>query len=315
MAQINANGISLEYDEIGPRDGAPVLLISGYTAQMTDWTDVFRDGLVQAGLRVIRYDNRDAGLTQRWDGIVPDLKQVAAALREGRKPPVPYVLADLAADAAALLDALGVTSAHVMGRSMGGMIAQLVALEHPAKARSLVSLMSTTSDPSLPRSAPETQEALMKRPPTGDREAAIEHSLWVRSSYASTKFPMDREILRARVGANYDRAFYPEGAARQWAAIMAAGPRSERLKTLKVPALVLHGSVDRLIPPEAGRHTAACIPGAAYREIDGWGHDFPDSVVPVLLGHILPFVAKVEDMREDGFAIPVTPGCCGAGVN
>jgi pimeloyl-ACP methyl ester carboxylesterase len=311
MSRIRANGIDIEVEDIGPRDGAPFLLIMGFGAQMTSWPVEFREGLAASGLRVITFDNRDVGLTQKWDGIMPNMRAVQDAMAKGAKPDVPYVLADMAGDAAGLLDELGIRSAHIAGASMGGMIAQLVALDQPAKARSLISTFSTTGDPSLPRSSPEAQAALMTPAPSSDRAAVIAHSLKGRRSYASTRFPFDEARLGALIGASYDRSFYPQGTARQWAAIMASPPRTERLKKLHVPALVLHGTADTLIPCAAGRHTAACIPGSEYHEIEGWGHDIPLGMIPELFGFILPFVARVEETRADGFAIPVSPDCCG----
>jgi pimeloyl-ACP methyl ester carboxylesterase len=298
MANIRANGIAIEYDEIGPRDGIPYLMIQGFGSQMTNWPDQFRQSLADAGLRVIRFDNRDVGLGQKWDGIVPDMRAVQAAMAEGRKPDVPYLLSDMAADAAGLLDALGIGSAHICGASMGGMIAQLVALDHPAKTRSLISIFSTTGDPSLPRSSPEAQASLMTRAPSNDRETVIAHALKGRRTYASTRWPFDEARLSALIGANYDRSFYPEGTMRQWAAIMTARPRTERLKGLRVPALVLHGTADTLIRCEAGRHTASCIPGAEYHDIEGWGHDIPLEAISLLVDLIVPFVNKVEDARR-----------------
>lgn len=312
MAKIHANGIEIEYEEMGPKDGAPFLLIMGFGSQMTSWPKEFREGLAHGGLRVITFDNRDVGLTQKWDGRIPDMKAAQAALAAGLKPDVPYVLSDMASDAAGLLDELGIESAHVAGASMGGMIAQLVALDHPRKARSLISIFSTTSDPSLPRSSPEAQAALTTPPPASDRQAVIAHSLKGRRAYASTAYPFDEARLGALVGASYDRSYYPEGTQRQWAAILASPPRTGRLKALRIPALVLHGSADTLIRPEAGRHTAQCIPGAEYHELAGWGHDLPLGVLPTLFGLILPFIGKVEMMRNDGFAMPVAPGCGGS---
>jgi pimeloyl-ACP methyl ester carboxylesterase len=295
--KIKANGIEIEYDEAGPKDGAPLLMIQGFGSQMTSWPEEFFGMLADAGLRVIRFDNRDVGLTQKWDGIFPKTGDIVEALKAGRKPDVPYTLADMASDAAALLEVLGIESAHIAGASMGGMIAQLVALDHPQKTRSLISIFSTTSDPSLPRSSPEAQAALMARPEGTDRESVIAHSLKGRRAYASTKWPFDEKRLGELIGRSYDRSFYPEGTLRQWAAIMASPPRTERLASLKVPALVLHGSSDTLIPPAAGRHTAQCIPGAEHHEIEGWGHDLPLEVIPTLRELILPFIARVEAAR------------------
>jgi pimeloyl-ACP methyl ester carboxylesterase len=309
MVQISANGVQLEYDERGPKDGTPILLIMGFGAQMTSWPDEFPAALAAAGLRVIRFDNRDVGLSQKWDGVMPNMKTVQADLAAGRKPDVPYVLADMASDAASLLDVLGIKSAHILGASMGGMIAQLVALDHPAKARSLISVFSTTSDPSLPRSSPEAMAALTGRPASTEKSTVIAHSIKGRRAYASTAYPFNVTRMAELIGANYDRSYYPEGTLRQWSAIMASPPRTERLKKLAIPALVLHGTADTLIPCAAGRHTAQCIPGAKYREIEGWGHDIPVDVIPELMGEILPFIAKVEELREDGFARPVAVGC------
>lgn len=311
MPQLKANGVTLEYDERGPKDGAPILLIMGFGTQMTGWPEEFAQGLADAGLRVIRFDNRDVGLSQKWDGVIPDVKAAQAAVAAGRKPDIPYSLSDMAADAAALLDALGIRSAHILGASMGGMIAQLVALDHPAKARSLISVFSTTGDPALPRSTPEATAALMGRPASDDRDSVIAHTIAGRRAYASTAYEFDEARLAELVGASYDRSYYPQGTLRHWAAIVTAPPRTERLKKLAVPALVLHGTADTLIPCAAGRHTADCIPGARYREIEGWGHDIPLGVIPVLFGEMLPFIAEVEEMRADGFARPAAPGCCG----
>jgi pimeloyl-ACP methyl ester carboxylesterase len=297
MTQVKANGVTLEYDERGPKDGVPILLIMGFGSQMTSWPDEFPQALADAGLRVIRFDNRDVGLSQKWDGILPDVRAAQAAIAAGKKPDVPYTLADMAADAAGLLDVLGVRSAHILGASMGGMIAQLVALDHPAKVRSLISVFSTTSDPSLPRSTPEAMAALTGRPASEDKATVVAHALKGRRAYASTAYPFDEKRLAALVGASYDRSYYPQGTARQWSAVMTTPPRTERLKKLAVPSLVLHGTADTLIPCAAGRHTADCIPGAKYLEIEGWGHDLPLGVIPVLMDAILPFVAKVEKVR------------------
>jgi pimeloyl-ACP methyl ester carboxylesterase len=298
MSRIRANGIELEYDEAGPATGIPFLMINGFGSQMTSWSDEFRQGLAAAGLRFIRFDNRDVGLSQKWHGIVPDMRDVMKDVREGRKPNIPYTLSDMAADAAGLLEELGIKSAHIAGASMGGMIAQLVALEHPAKTRSLISIFSTTSDPSLPPSSPEAMAALTTPPPAGDRASVIAHGLKGRRTYATTRFPFDEARVGALIGAAFDRSYYPEGSGRQYAAIMASPPRTERLKSLKVPALVLHGSVDTLLRPECGRHTAQCIAGSEYHEIDGWGHDMPPQMVPLVHGFILPFVQKVEATRH-----------------
>lgn len=298
MTKIRANGIELEYDETGPANGIPFLMINGFGSQMTSWSDEFRQTLAGSGLRFIRFDNRDVGLSQKWHGIVPDIREVVKAVREGRKPDIPYTLNDMAADAAGLLDALNIESAHIAGASMGGMIAQLVALDHRAKARSLISIFSTTGDPALPPSSPEALATLTTPPPAQDRASVIAHSIKGRRTYATTRFPFDEQRVAALVGAAYDRSYYPQGTSRQYAAISANPPRTERLKSLKVPSLVLHGSADTLLRPECGRHTAECIPGAEYHEIEGWGHDMPPQMVPLVSAFIVPFVQRVETARK-----------------
>lgn len=298
MTKVRANGIELEYDETGPANGIPFLMINGFGSQMTSWSDEFRQSLAGSGLRFIRFDNRDVGLSQKWHGIVPNAREVLDAVRDGRKPEIPYTLNDMAADAAGLLDVLGIESAHIAGASMGGMIAQLVALDHPAKTRSLISIFSTTSDPSLPPSSPDALAALTTPPPAQDRASVVAHGLKGRRTYATTRFPFDEQRVGALIGAAYDRSYYPEGTSRQYAAIMASPPRSERLKSLKVPTLVLHGSADTLLRPDCGRHTARCIPGSEYHEIEGWGHDMPPPMVPLVTSLIVPFVQKVESQRK-----------------
>lgn len=313
MAQITANGISLEYDETGPKDGPAILLIMGFGTQLTGWPDAFGAGLAEAGFRAIRFDNRDVGLSQKFTGL-PEPKAVVAAMVEGRAPDVPYTLNDMADDAAGLLDALGIQSAHVLGASMGGMIAQLTAIRHPGKVRSLISVMSTTSDPSLPKSDPAAQEALMARPPAEDKWSVVAHGVRVRGALTGKKYRTPEAELRERLAANFDRSYFPEGTVRQWAAILSSPPRNAMLKKLSVPALVLHGGDDPLIKPEAARMTAECIPGASLSIIEGWGHDMPPSVIPVLMGTLVPFLTRVEAERTEAMERPVAPGCCGSAV-
>lgn len=311
MAQIKANGISIEYDVSGAESGVPLLLIMGFGSQMTSWTPSFTQALVAEGFRVIRFDNRDVGLTQRFSGT-PSAKDVAAAVAKGETPELPYKLTDMAADAVGLLDALGIESAHIAGASMGGMIAQLVALDHPKKTRSLISIFSTTGDPSLPRSTPEAQAALVSQPASTARADVVAHALKNRRVYASTRWAFDEEAVAALTAASYDRAFYPEGATRQYAAILASPPRTEALKRLALPALVMHGTADTLIPWQAGAHTAASIPGSEFVLLDGWGHDFPLPAIPVLTDYITAFVRRAEAERSEAMARPAVPGCCAA---
>jgi pimeloyl-ACP methyl ester carboxylesterase len=297
MAQIRANGIDIEYAVYGQADGVPLVLIHGFGQQLTAWPDEFLQALTDGGLKVVAYDNRDVGLSAKWDGQIPDFAGIAADLQAGRSPQIAYSLDDMAADAMGLLDALGITSAHVAGASMGGMIAQLAALNHPGKVRSLISIFSTTGDRSLPPATPEAHMALLTKPEGDERAAVIAHVLQSRRAYASTGYPYDDELIAAQVGASYDRMYYPEGTLRHWAAILAAPPRTERLKALDLPTLVLHGGADTLIRPAAGRHTAECIRGAEYREIEGWGHDLPLGVIPRIIGYMLDFVRRTEAAR------------------
>ena len=298
MPSTRANGIEIEYEITGPADGIPMLFINGFGSQMTSWPPQFHEALGAKGIRVIRFDNRDVGLGQKWHGIVPDPSKVIADLRAGKKPDIPYTLNDMATDAAALLTALGLDTAHISGCSMGGMIAQLVALEHPVKCRSLISIFSTTSDPSLPQSSPEARAALTTPAPATDRASVIAHSLKGRRAYCSTKWPRDENFWAELIGQNYDRMFYPEGSSRQYAAIMASPPRTDRLKTLNVPTMVMHGTSDMLLRVECGRHTAECIPGAEYHEIEGWGHDMPLEVIPEVTDTIANFIRRVEEKRH-----------------
>ena len=296
-AKIKANEIDITYELSGPASGPPLLLIMGFASQMTSWPDEFHETLAGAGFRVVRFDNRDVGLGHKHHGILPDARAVAKAMAEGRKPDVPYTLNDMADDAAALLDELGIASAHIAGASMGGMIAQLLALRHPHKTRSLISLMSTTSDPSLPRSDPRAQDALMSKAPSEDKDAVVEHAVKTRLVIASPGYPEDQEKVRARFAMNYDRSYYPEGALRQWAAVMASPPRTEILKALNCPTLVIHGDADILIHPDAGRHTAACIKGAELKIIPGWGHNMPITAVHAISGPMIEFMRGVERRR------------------
>ena len=293
-SMIRANGIDICCELSGPADGIPLLIIQGFGTQMTSWPDAYHQRFAASGFRVIRLYNRDVGLSQKFHGIIPDNAAIARAMAEGRRPDVPYTLNDMADDAAALVAALGFASVHVSGASMGGMIAQLMAIRHPERTRSLISLMSTTSDPSLPRSDPKAQAALMSKPAAEDRETVIEHTLAMRAVNASPGYPEDQDELRSRIAMNYDRSYYPEGVLRQWAAIIASPPRTEMLKRLDCPALVIHGADDLLIRPEAGRHTAACIRDAELVIVPGWGHNMPIRAVDAIAGPMIDFMRKVR---------------------
>lgn len=298
MARAKANGIVLDYDIIGPPDGVPLLLIHGYGQQAIGWPPELIEGLADAGLKVIAFDNRDTGFSQKWTGQIPDFAAVMSALREHRKPEVPYGLADMAADAAGLLDALDIANAHVVGASMGGMIAQILALRHRAKVSSLTLIHSSAGDLDVPQARPEARQALIGLPALHDRDSVIANVVAAFQVYGSKGLPQDVARIAAHAGKNYDRMYYPEGGLRHWAAILTAPPRGRHLKRLDLPALVLHGTDDILIPPENGRRLAERIPGAVYREIAGWGHDFPPAVIPLVLEVVVPFVKAAEAAQK-----------------
>jgi pimeloyl-ACP methyl ester carboxylesterase len=253
-------GLRLAYEEFGDEAAPPLLLIAGLGAQMISWHEPLCELLSERGLRVIRFDNRDSGLSTHVDG--------------------PYTLEDMAGDAAGLLDALAIDSAHVVGVSMGGMIAQALAYEHPARVRSLVSLMSTTGEAAVSRPTPEAQEVLM-RPRSTTPDEAEERSLeWVRVVGSPGLFDEQLVVERARTA--FERDSDPAGFQRQLDAIYSARDRTERVREIRAPTLVIHGALDPLIPPEAGRATAAAIDGAELVVIDGMGHDMPPPLWPRL---------------------------------
>jgi pimeloyl-ACP methyl ester carboxylesterase len=278
MARASANGIELEYDTFGRSDGEPILLVMGLGAQMLLWDEAFCTALAGRGNFVVRFDNRDIGLSTHFDehGPVNPL-EVMQALQSGQAPAVPYTLDDMADDAVGLCDALGIARAHFVGASMGGMIVQTVAYRHPARVKSLVSIMSTTGSPTLPQAKPEVLARLITPPPVG-RDAVIEASVETWRVISGPGFPYDEAAIRERTALTYDRSHHPAGQARQLGAILAHGDRSERLGAVRAPTLVVHGTDDPLVPVEGGKHTAASIPGAELLLIPGMGHDLPKQV-------------------------------------
>lgn len=278
MDIVKANGIDLACESFGRTDGATILLIAGLGTQMIRWTAPFCEALALCGYRVIRFDNRDAGCSTHFGHYGPaDIGALLATLRAGRRPELAYTLLDMAGDAVGLLDALGIEQAHVVGRSMGGMIAQIMASEHPQRVRSLTSIMSSTGNPALPQAQPEVM-AMMMRPapdPIADEAGFMAHSLAFARRLAGRCCPFDEEAHRALVREEVRRAHDPAGFGRQLAATIVAGDRRARLATIVQPSLVVHGSDDPLILPACGRDTAASIPDAEFMMIDGMGHDLP----------------------------------------
>lgn len=288
--QTIANGISITYEDKGPRDAPVILLVMGLGGQLTLWPDEFVDALNARGFRTIRYDNRDVGLSTRFDAAgVPNIKWMV--VRSMLRLPVrsAYTLADMAADGMALLDHLGVARAHVVGASMGGMIAQHIAARYPDRVLSLTSIMSSSGNRRLPRAKKEAMDALANRPMSGDKEDLIAYSVRTARVIGSPGYPADEDRLQRRVRSDFERGWYPQGVARQMAAIVADGDRRALLRTIAAPTLVIHGEADPLVPLEAGRDTAANIPGARLLTIPGMGHDLPlalvDTMADAIAGH------------------------------
>jgi pimeloyl-ACP methyl ester carboxylesterase len=296
LPRANANGIELEYDTFGSANDRPLLLIMGLGMQMLQWDERFCAALAERGQYVIRFDNRDVGLSTKFDHTgVPDLAKLMqpGADRSG----VPYTLDDMADDAAGLLEALRIESAHIVGASMGGMIAQTIAYRHAPQTRSLVSIMSSTGNPALPPAKPEAMAVLITPRPL-DREGNIEASLKASAVIGSPGFPQDPVRLRERAGMMFDRAFTPLGTARQMAAIFAHGNRVPRLAAITAPTLVIHGIADPLVPVEGGRDTAKAIPGAQLLEIEGMGHDLPPGLWARIVDAIGAHAKKAEATRR-----------------
>jgi pimeloyl-ACP methyl ester carboxylesterase len=294
MPVARSNGIEIEYEVIGPPENRPLLLIMGLGTQMIHWDDELCAELVAHGHRVIRFDNRDVGGSTKLDGNgVPNVLAAMVAAARGSTVDAPYRLSDMAADAAGLLDALDIDSAHVVGASLGGMIAQTLALEHPDRVRTLTSIMSTTGHPDLPTATPDAAAALFQPAPS-DREGNIERAVRVFRVIGSPGFPFDEERVRARAARAYDRCFHPAGVARQMIAIIASGSRRDALRALRVPTLVVHGAEDPLIPLACGLDTAESIPGAELLIIEGMGHSLPAATWPRLVEAITELTSRAS---------------------
>jgi pimeloyl-ACP methyl ester carboxylesterase len=269
-----ANGMDIAYETMGDPSDPALLLVMGLGAQLITWDDEWCQSLVDRGFFVVRYDNRDVGLSTKVpvDGDVDIAEMVMAALG-GDMASAPYLLVDMAADGLGLLDALGIERAHVVGASMGGMIAQAIAIAAPHRVASLTSIMSTTGDPDVGQPSPDVLPILLSPAPT-DREAYIAHSVEGGRAIGSPEyFDPDRAAdLAAR---SYDRCFYPTGVANQLVAIVSSPSRSDGLRQLDLPALVIHGTDDPLVTPSGGERTAEVIPGAELMMMDGMGHDLP----------------------------------------
>ncbi len=291
--KISANSIGLEVEDSHPGasgDGRPVvLLIMGLGMQLIAWPPAMVQALVQAGYRVLRFDNRDAGLSQHFDHLgTPNLLWESLKYRLALRSTPSYSLKDMAADALGVLDALEIDRAHIVGVSMGGMIAQRMALAAPGRCLSLSSIMSSSGARGLPEAKPVVLRALLGRPAGKGPAAVIEHSVRLFKIIGSPGFSMDEAVLRQRVAAATERSFHPQGIQRQMVAVLADTTRAAALGGIRTPTLVVHGKADPLVPFACGEDTARRIPGAKLVGIDGMGHDLPPGVVERLLALLVP---------------------------
>ncbi|MGA2271212.1 MAG: alpha/beta hydrolase [Bryobacteraceae bacterium] len=290
-SRVGPAGIDIAYQRLGNPDAPVVLLIMGIAAQSIAWPDAFCHALVDRGLQVIRFDNRDVGLsTHLADAPPPDLPATLA----GDLSSVSYTLSDMAADAAGLLDVLGFEKAHVVGASMGGAIGQTMAIEHPDRVRSLTSMMSTTGNMSVGQPSPDVLREVFGGPPAVTRDEVIKRTLRAFRAVDSPGYPTDEKEAAARAGRAYDRSYDPIGVARQAIASVASGDRTELLRHLEVPTLVIHGLADRMCDVSGGRATAEAISGAELVLIEGMGHGLPPGLRSQLAARIAEFVWRAE---------------------
>jgi pimeloyl-ACP methyl ester carboxylesterase len=290
MPKAATNGVELEYELTGPEDGPPLLLVGGLGVQIISWTENFVAALADRGFRVIAYDNRDIGLSTKHDDWGPaDIKTAFKQARAKEKVEAPYTLEDMADDAAGLLDALGIDKAHIVGSSNGGAIAQTLAIRHPDKIATMVSIMATSGRRGLPRPEGEVAEWLARpRNPSGTREGAMDEAVSTSHLIGSPGFPRDEKVLRDRAGRLYDRSFYPAGNSRHLLASIASGDgRAARLGDISAPTLVIHGRDDPLVDLACAEDVLKTIPGAEMLVIDGMGHDYPDGAVPQIADAVL----------------------------
>lgn len=292
------NGVTLCYETFGDSNAPPLLLIMGLGMQMVGWPDEFCEQLAARGFYVVRYDNRDVGRSTCFESVPrPTIRQLLTR----RFAPGQYRLSDLASDAAGLLRALALAPAHVVGVSLGGMIAQTLAVEHPQAVRSLVSIMSNTGSRWKGQPAPSMLRLLFRRPPK-DRQSFVDYFVATFLAIGSPGFPPDREQLRADAERAYERLSDPNGTSRQFAAILASGNRGRQLAAIKAPTLVVHGAADKLIRPSGGKETARRIPGARLVTIEGMGHDLPRAKWPELIELIADHAHAADAARAPSAA-------------
>lgn len=287
-ANIQANNLRFCYQVFGDDSAPPVLLVMGLGTQMTGWPDEFCELLAATGLRVIRFDNRDVGLSEKIDtpAACDSVRWAFAKNLLGRPVNSAYLLDDMAADTVGLMDALELPRAHVVGASMGGMIAQILAAKYPDRITGLTSIMSSSGARGLPQGRPEILWRLAQRPKSKDPETVVQHMVKTMRMIGSPHIQRSREDWAEQIRKSVARAYYPPGTTRQLLAIMASGSRAKLLAQIKIPALVIHGDADPLVPVAHGEHTAKCIPGARLEIIPGMGHDLPPVLIPKLAGMI-----------------------------
>lgn len=285
MPNVTANGIQIEYETFGENTSPPLLLVIGLGGQMIFWEEKLCKQLAEEGLYVIRFDNRDSGLSTKFDEAgVPDIMEVFTARMKGEEITAPYTLDDMADDSVGLLETLGIEKAHICGMSMGAAIAQTIAIRHPSYVLSLISIYGTTGNPELPQPKPEVFNVFITPPPE-EREGCIQHFINGFKTLAGPGFPFDEEWHRKIADQSYDRAFYPQGVALQLAAIVAHGNRKSALASVTAPTLVIHGTDDPIVLVEGGKDTAETIPGAELLLIEGMGDT--TSLLVRELGHRL----------------------------
>ena len=288
MPQASANNINIEYESFGDSANPTILLVMGLGMQLIAWPEQFCSELASRGYHVIRYDNRDTGFSTKFDNEKsPSVISLMFCSMLRLPVRVPYTLRDMADDAVGLLDAIGVDAAHIVGASMGGMIAQNIAASHPHRVRSLTSIMSTSGHRSLPGADPLVARHLFRsRPTSNDREAVIAHNIRTIELIGSPAYPVDEETRREMASISFDRCFFPSGFTRHVGAIVHDGDRRDRLRKIAAPTLVIHGREDPLVPLAGGRDTAKHIPGAQLEIIDGMGHNLPVELWPRIINRI-----------------------------
>ncbi len=293
--QITANGLKIEVEDTGGQDRPVVLLIMGLGMQLIAWPEPFVKGLVDAGFRVVRHDNRDIGLSQGFEHAgTGNLVWQTVRSRLGLPVQSAYALQDMANDSIGVLDALGIARAHIVGASMGGMIAQRVAATASERVTSLVSIMSSSGARGLPGPRPDVGAALMRRPVGKDEAALVAHSMRLVKLIASPAYPQPDAAIAERITLAMRRAYRPSGVLRQMLAIGADAGREKVLPKIAAPTLVVHGEADALVPFESGKDTARRIPGSTFVPVPGMGHDLPPEVGQILLGHMVPFMKNAQ---------------------